>query len=195
MNSLPSINDEIFRFRERSRGPAYVCRVGPVARGDHRLVNEWLWYIFGKKIEWNFYERRTSSPIPKIRKSPTEDVRNFGRGGNRLCGLGHRAHTSNRIEIRIHMRQSPCVAHWEYKDRNGFAVCLRDAAKGIFRSRSVLHRKNADLASTREARNGVGHVKPDAFLANNYRPYAGACRGLENVIYRISEDNVNALAF
>jgi hypothetical protein len=38
-------------------------------------------------------------------------------------------------------------------------------------------------------------VKPNAFLANDYRPYAGACRGFENVIYRISKDNVNALAF
>ena len=59
----------------------------------------------------------------------------------------------------------------------------------------MLHCKDADFASAREARNGVGHVNPDTFLANDNRTNIRLCCGFEQVVYRIAEDNLNALAF
>jgi hypothetical protein len=71
---------------------------------------------------------------------------------------------------------------------------LRNTAERILRSRSVLHGENADLASACEAGNGVGHVKTHAFLANDDRPYACAGGEFENVVHRIAEDKLDALA-
>ena len=46
--------------------------------------------------------------------------------------------------------------------------------------------------SARHARHRVGHVQPDALLADNHRPYARDCGRLEDVIYRIAENNLHA---
>src|SRR5690348_11292783 len=48
MNSLPSINDEIFRFCQRGRGTADIGRIRAIARGNYGFIDERLWYILRK---------------------------------------------------------------------------------------------------------------------------------------------------
>ncbi len=48
MNSLPSINNEIFSFHERGRGTADIGRIGTIACGDHGFIDERLGNIFRK---------------------------------------------------------------------------------------------------------------------------------------------------
>jgi hypothetical protein len=57
---------------------------------------------------------------------------------------------------------------WKDQQGNRLTIGLSNAAKGVLRTGSMLHREHTDCASAAEAGNGVGHVESGAFLPHDY---------------------------
>ena len=121
--------------RPAPQPPCARRRVRAVARRNHRLVGPRLRHLLREKIERNFDQRRAAAPVAQARKRAPENIRNLGRGHDRLRRLRHRAHARHRIEIRIDVREPPRVAHGQHQNRHRFAIGLRDAAKRVLRAR------------------------------------------------------------
>ena len=92
------------------------------------------------------------------------------------------------------MSHAALVALRHHQDRDRFAESLSHAAVGVLRARAVLHAEHPELAARRHARNGIGHVQADALLAHDDRPNVDRRRELDEMIDRISGENLDALA-
>ncbi len=92
------------------------------------------------------------------------------------------------------MRNAARISAWKDEQRDRLAIGLGNAAKGVFGTGTVLHRKHTDCAPATEPRNRVGHVQSDALLAHDYRADAGHGCVLEDVIDRVSGHDLDSLA-
>jgi len=90
--------------------------------------------------------------------------------------------TDRGIEVAADVRQMAGVAHRHDQNRDRFAIGLGDAAIGVLCARPMLHAKYAKLAPGGDARDGVRHVQPGAFLPHNDRTDAGGGAALQDVV-------------
>jgi hypothetical protein len=92
------------------------------------------------------------------------------------------------------MSHAPLIALRHHQDRDRVAERLRNAAIGILRARAVLHAEHAELAPRRHARNGVRHMQANALLAHHDGTNIDRRRELDEMIDRISGENLDAFA-
>ena len=78
--------------------------------------------------------------------------------------------------------------------RHAVGEGLRDAAEGVLRPRPLLHHEHAHPPALGQAAERVGHVQPGALLADDHRADVDPRRGLEHLVARIAEHDVDALA-
>src|SRR5262249_20755969 len=194
MHSLSGINYRPLRTSQHGRRPLDFGRIWTEAAGLCRLIVERLRHLFVPYIGRNLDHDRATAPVAQARKGTAENIGYFGGGRNRVSQFGDVPHVQYRVEVRRHVRNTPRISAGQDQQRDRLAISLGNAAKGILRTGSMLHREHADGAPAAEARNRIGHMESGAFLANDYWTDAGRGRILQDVINRVANYDLDSFA-
>ena len=68
VNSLPRVDEGMFRFDQCGGSLAHIGDIGPVARGDRWLVDERPGNFFREEVHGNFNQRRSAAPVAQVVK-------------------------------------------------------------------------------------------------------------------------------
>ncbi len=194
MHALAGIDHGTFGAGQQRRRFLHMHGVGAIAGAQHRRVIQRLRHFLVPHIGRDFHDDRPAAAVFQFCESAAENVADFTGEVDRLGRFCKRLHGLAGIEVRFDVGKPPRIAHRQHQYGHGFAVALRHATHGVFRTGTVLHAEGTDGAPRCDARDRVRHVQPDALLPHHYRADVGIGCMFNQVIDGIAAENLNSLA-
>ena len=194
VNALPGIDDRPLGLDERLSDPRDICRdrrrPALAATAGSRPGRACL--RTGRRRDLDQCRPRTA--VARLREGTAHRVRDHSRQYDLLARLRDVLEVEIGVELRRHVDRVSWIPCRQHDDWGGVRIRLRDAAECVLGARPVLHRENADGAAGGDAADGVRHMEPGAFLADDDGADIGRGRGLDDRVDRVADQELDTLS-
>ena len=195
MHALPGVDNGTIGIQQRFRGRFNRRALGTVAKNRRGRRLKGVGNVFGEEIGRELDQRWTGSAIAHLGESAAHGFRDCFRHRDLFAVFGHMAEVEGGTEVGLDLIDEPRIAHGQDNNGSGIAKGLRHAAEGIFGAGTALHAEDADLFARSDAAQGIRHVQPDAFLADDDGADVELRRRFDERVDRIGEEDVDAFGF
>ena len=193
VHALARIEHRALGGEQHFRGFAHRIGIGTGAQRPRDDVVGRVGFLVPHVVR-HLDQHRPAAPGAQPREGAAHDRGQLLARRDRLGRLGDAAHLDAGIVVALDPGEPARIAARHHQDRHRLAPRLRDAAIGVLGAGAVLHHEHAEIPAAGHARHRFGHVQPDALLAHDDRPDAGGRAALEDVVDRIADHGLDALA-